>query len=68
MKTLLKKITNSLTIITTLLLVVGLGYKLYQNQPLSDLISEIAFCYLVIAVFNYITFGAATLWYKKSEM
>lgn len=68
MKKLLKKVTNSLTIITTLLLVVGIGYKLLQNQPLSDLISEIAFCYLAIAVFNFITFGAATLWYKKSEM
>ncbi|MGZ8984612.1 MAG: hypothetical protein ACXW11_11800 [Methylotenera sp.] len=68
MKTLLKRFANILTIAATLFMVVGLGYMLVKNQPISDLISEISFCYVAIAVFNYITFGAATLWHKKSDM
>ncbi len=68
MKTLLKKFANTLTIATTLFLVVGLGYVLVKNQPISDLISKVSFCYVAIAAFNYITFGAATLWHKKSDM
>jgi len=68
MKNLLKKIANILTIAITLFLIVGLAFVLTKNQPISDLISEIAFCYLTIAVFNYITFGTATLWHKKSDI
>lgn len=65
MKTLLKTIANILTVIVTLFLVVGFGYVLVNHKPVSDLISEVAFCYLSIAVFNYIVFGAATLWHMK---
>jgi len=68
MKTLLKKFANILTIATTILLVSGLAYVLINNQPISNVISEIAFCYVTIAVFNYITFGTATLWHKKNDI
>ncbi len=67
MKILLKKCANTLTIATSIFLAIGLGYMFVKNQPISDLISEISFCYLAIAVFNYITFGTATLWHQKSS-
>ncbi len=68
MKKILKQFANILTVATTIFLVVGLGYVFVKNQPIGDFISEVAFCYLAIAAFNYITFGAATLWHKKSEL
>lgn len=68
MKIILKKFANLLTIATTIFLVVGLGYAIVKNQSIGNLISEIAFCYLTVAVFNYIVFGAATLWHKKSDL
>jgi hypothetical protein len=49
-------------------MVAGLGYVFVESKPIGDFISEVAFCYLAIAVFNYITFGAATLWHKKSDI
>lgn len=68
MKTSLKKFANILTIAATLFLVIGMGYVMVKNQPLSDFVSEVSFCYVAIAAFNYLVFGAATLWHKKSEM
>ena len=68
MKTVLKKITNTLTVATTLFLLAGLGYVLLKNLPVSDLISPISFCYVSIAAFNYLMFGAATLWHNKRDM
>lgn len=68
MKIILKKFANLLTIATTIFLVVGLGYAVIKNKPISDLVSEIAFCYLTVAVFNYIVFGSASLWHKKSDI
>ncbi|MEI8361768.1 MAG: hypothetical protein WCG35_00920 [Betaproteobacteria bacterium] len=67
MKTTLKKLANTLTIAATLFLLIGSGYVLVKNQPLGDFVSEAAFCYLAIAVFNYLVFGAAILWHKKSD-
>lgn len=67
MKILLKKLANILTIAATLFLVVGLGYVFVNNRSISDLISEVSFCYVAIAVFNYIVFGAATLWHMNIE-
>jgi len=65
---LLKKFANILTVLATLLLLVGFAYIIIKNQPISGFVSEIAFCYLAIGVFNYLLFGTATLWHKKSEM
>ncbi|MDP3678709.1 MAG: hypothetical protein Q8R23_06440 [Methylotenera sp.] len=65
MKIWLKRFANILTIVATLFLIVGLGYVLVKHQPIGDFISEAALCYLAIAAFNYIIFGAATLWHKK---
>lgn len=68
MKTSLKKFANVLTIAATLFLVIGMGYVMVKDLPMSDFISEVSFCYVAVAVFNYLIFGAATLWHKKSEM
>jgi membrane protein DedA with SNARE-associated domain len=67
MKILLKKFTNALTFFTSILLVVGLGYVIVENLPIGDFISEIAFCYLTIAVLNFIIFGTASLWHRDAE-
>lgn len=68
MKTSLKKFANILTIAATLFFVIGMGYVMVKNLPLSDFISEVSLCYVAIAVFNYLIFGTAALWHKKSEM
>ena len=68
MKTSLKKFANILTIAATLFFVIGIGYVMVKNLPLGDFISEVSLCYVVVAVFNYLIFGTATLWHKKSEM
>lgn len=67
MKILLKKFANALTLFTSILLIVGLGYVIVRHQPIGDLISEIAFCYLTIGVFNFIVFGTASLWHQEIE-
>jgi hypothetical protein len=66
MKTSLMKLANILTIVATLFLVVGLVYVVIKNQPTAELISTASFCYVSIAVFNYLMFGAATLWHMKT--
>jgi hypothetical protein len=68
MKTSLKRFANMLTVAATLLLVFGMGYVLVKKLPIGDFISEISFCYIAIAVFNYMIFGTATLWHKKDEV
>lgn len=68
MKTMLKQFANLLTVVVTLFFVGGLGYALVKGTNVGDLISEVAFCYLAVAVFNYILFGSATLWHPKKEM
>lgn len=68
MKTSLKKFANILTIAATLFFVIGIGYVMVKNLPLGDFISEVSLCYVAVAVFNYLIFGTATLWHKKSEM
>lgn len=67
MKILLKKFANTLTLFTSILLIVGLGYVIVKHQPIGDFISEIAFCYLTIGVFNFIVFGTASLWHQEIE-
>jgi hypothetical protein len=67
MKSSLMKFANLLTIAATLFLVVGLGYVVVKDQPVADLISTASFCYVSIAVFNYLLFGAATLWHMKID-
>ena len=67
MKVLLKKIVNSLTLALSVLLVVGFVYVLANSLPLGDFIYSIAFCYLAIAVLNYLVFGTAKLWHKSDE-
>ncbi len=68
MKIWLKRFANILTISTTLFLTIGLGYVFVNNRPVGDFISEVALCYLAVAAFNYIMFGAATLWHKKADI
>ncbi len=67
MKILLKQFTNALTLLASLWLLVGLGYAVVKHQPIADFISEIAFCYLTIAVFNFVVFGAAILWHQQAD-
>lgn len=67
MKVLLKKLANSLTIAVSLLLVGGFIYVVVNQLPLGDFIYAIAFCYLTIAVLNYLLFGTAKLWHKPDE-
>jgi hypothetical protein len=64
MAILLKRITNILTIVATLLMVFGLIYVVVKDKPIGDFISEVALCYLAISAFNYLMFGAATLWHR----
>jgi len=68
MKTILKQFANLLTIAATLFFVGSLGYAIAKSLSISDIISEVAFCYLAIAVYNYILFGSATLWHMKKDM
>jgi hypothetical protein len=68
MKVLLKKVANSLTVGVSVLLVGGFVYVLANSLPLGDFIYSIAFCYLAIAVLNYLVFGTAKLWHKSDEL
>jgi hypothetical protein len=68
MKVLLKKVANSLTVAVSVLLVGGFVYVLAYALPLGDFIYSIAFCYLAIAVLNYLMFGTAKLWHKADEL
>ncbi len=68
MKVLLKKVANSLTVAVSLLLVGGFVYVLANHLPVGDFIYSIAFCYLAIAVLNYLLFGTAKLWHKPDEL
>lgn len=68
MKTILKQFANLLTIAATLFFVWSIANALVKSLAISDIISEVAFCYLTIAVFNYILFGSATLWHMKKDM
>ena len=68
MKVLLKKLANSLTVAVSLFLVGGFVYVLADSLPLGDFIYSIAFCYLAIAVLNYLVFGTAKLWHKADEL
>ncbi len=68
MKVLLKKVANSLTVAVSLLLVGGFVYVLVNHLPVGDFIYSIAFCYLAIAVLNYLLFGTAKLWHKPDEL
>ncbi|MBZ4200588.1 MAG: hypothetical protein LAC66_01680 [Methylotenera sp.] len=67
MKILLKKVANSLTIAVSVLLVGGFLYVLANQLPVGDFIYSMAFCYLAIAVLNYLIFGTAKLWHKPDE-
>ena len=68
MKVLLRKIANSLTVAVSVLLMGGFVYVLVNSLPLGDFIYSIAFCYLAIAVLNYLVFGTAKLWHKADEL
>jgi hypothetical protein len=68
MKVLLKKVANSLTVAVSVLLMGGFVYVLAHSLPLGDFIYSIAFCYLAIAVLNYLVFGTAKLWHKPDEL
>jgi hypothetical protein len=52
----------------SVLLVGGFVYVLAHSLPLGDFIYSIAFCYLAIAVLNYLVFGTAKLWHKPDEL
>jgi len=60
----LKKFANLLTIAATLFLLIGLGFVIVKNLAITDLIAQVAFCYVAIAAFNKITLGTPTLWHK----
>ena len=68
MKKILKTLANILTGLTTLLMVIGLGYNLMNNLPISDLFAEVSFCYVAIATFNFLMLGEATLWHKRTDL
>ena len=56
---------NILTIAASLFLLVGLWFVFTKGQqPLADLIAQVAFFYVVIAAFNKIVLGVPTLWHK----
>ncbi len=68
MKKILKTLANILTGITTLFMIIGLGYQLFNNLPISDLFAEVSFCYVAIAAFNFLMLGEATLWHKRTDL
>lgn len=68
MKVLLKKVANGLTVAVSVSLVGGFVYVLANSLPLGDFVYNIAFCYLAIAVLNYLVFGTAKLWHKPDDL
>ena len=68
MKKILKTLANILTSFTTLFMIIGLGYNLVNNLPISDLFAEVSFCYVTIAAFNFLMLGEATLWHKRTDL
>jgi len=61
----LKIVANVLTIATTLFLLIGLGFVIVKNNSFSDLIVQVAFCYVAIAALNKVILGTPTLWHKS---
>jgi hypothetical protein len=59
-----KKFANILTIAASMFLLIGLWFVFTKNQPITDLITQVAFCYVAIAAFNKILLGTPTLWHK----
>ena len=68
MKRNLKTLANVLTGFTSLFMLIGLGYNLMNNLPISDLFAEVSFCYVTIATFNFLMLGEATLWHKRTDL
>lgn len=60
----LKIFMNLLTIAATLFLLIGLGFVILKNLPFTDLLAQVAFCYVAIAAVNKIILGTPTLWHK----
>jgi len=68
MTKILKTLANILTSFTTLFMIIGLGYNLVNNLPISDLFAVVSFCYVAIAAFNFLMLGEATLWHKRTDL
>jgi hypothetical protein len=60
----LKIFANILTIAATLYLLIGLVIVFTKDQPLADLIAQVAFFYVAIAAFNKVVLGTPTLWHR----
>jgi hypothetical protein len=60
----IKIFANILTVSVTIYLLIGLVMMFTKNQPLTDLIAQVAFCYVAIAAFNKVVLGVPTLWHK----
>jgi hypothetical protein len=62
--TYIKLLANVLTIAASIFLLIGLWLVFTKDQPLADLIAQVAFFYVAIAAFNKVVLGAPTLWHK----
>jgi hypothetical protein len=60
----LKIFANILTTAATLYLLIGLVMVFTKDQPLADLIAQVAFFYVAIAAFNKVVLGTPTLWHR----
>lgn len=60
----IKMFANVLTAVVTLYLFIGLWLVLKKNQPIAELIAQVAFFYVAIAAFNKVVLGVPTLWHK----
>lgn len=60
----IKILANILAIAASIFLLVGLWLVFTKDQPLADLIAQVAFCYVAIAAFNKVVLGVPTLWHR----
>jgi hypothetical protein len=63
MKTILKRLFNTFTVLTT----IGLIFSVFENEVKFGLIACGIFYALVLAC-NYILLGAVTLWHKSEDI
>lgn len=60
----IKIFANVLTVAASIFLLIGLWFVFTKDQPLADLIAQVAFFYVAIAAFNKIVLGVPTLWHR----
>jgi hypothetical protein len=62
MKTILKRLFNTFTVLTT----IGLIFSVFENEVKVGLFF-CGFLYALVLACNYIVLGAVTLWHKNNE-